>query len=161
MCSVNYYHDQLVYAYINALCSKSRWQAYPLWNGKHGAAPYAFQVFHSALGPLCNYTLCRCRTPLSIQILSVYLSIYLFPCFTYHPHVCACMVVPHPHVTQSLSSSTASYQSFLSELSRSRGAGDVGRQGSLPRQWWASDGSDQELEMAGQSWLKSSTTQSE
>lgn len=62
---------------------------------------------------------------------------------------------------QSLSSSSASYQSFLSELSRSRGMGSgVGGRGSLSRQWWAatSEGSDVELEAAGQSWLKSNTT---
>ena len=36
----------------------------------------------------------------------------------------------------------------------------VGGRGSLSRQWWAaaSDGSDMELETAGQSWLKSNTT---
>jgi len=62
---------------------------------------------------------------------------------------------------QSLSSSSASYQSFLSELSRSHGMGSgVGGRGSLSRQWWgaASEGSDVELEAAGQSWLKSNTT---
>lgn len=62
---------------------------------------------------------------------------------------------------QSLSSSSASYQSFLSELSRSHGMGSgVGGRGSLSRQWWgaASEGSDVELEVAGQSWLKSNTT---
>ena len=39
------------------------------------------------------------------------------------------------------------------------GSGAGGR-GSLSRQWWAtaSDGSDMELETAGQSWLKSNTT---
>lgn len=36
----------------------------------------------------------------------------------------------------------------------------VGGRGSLSRQWWgaASEGSDVELEAAGQSWLKSNTT---
>ena len=155
-----YYHDQLVHAYINVLCSKLRWQAYPLveWNGtlgKRGTAPCFPSVPFCSRTCMQTYTLCRYRIPLSIRILSIYLHVLLIT------HMYACMVVPHPHTTQSLSSSSASYQSFLSELSRSRGAGDVGRQGSLPRQWWASDGSDQELEMAGQSWLKSSTTQSE